>query len=349
MIGKSQLLIVFASFCFACALVEATPAHAQYDQMLRSLLSQQPAPSIPAPQSAYPTFQAPVSQMPSASRPAPPSHAAPPRPTPSPLAHTEANSATVVNASFDCSRAHTAVERLICLEPRLGRLDQEIAASFATARVTQPDDGAGLMAAQRAWLQRRDACGANLRCLEQSMDGRLAQLRAMTKEPALQTAGADQGAPAGAISNAAGATATVKAADTGGAVAAARPWQLPLAEALPVFDLNGGNRTLLPPRSMWDPTDTPRPQPEAMRMRAWTRVIRLLGLRGAGPRPDQLSDVTARALACTLLSRTERTATFGTLAIYRGDQDICDTLYLTDDPTAQSGSGPDAGSAIGPA
>lgn len=60
-------------------------------------------------------------------------------------------------ASFDCTKASTRVETLICADAQLSRLDSELAERYGAAR-RSTDDPAPLTSAQRAWLRQRDRC-----------------------------------------------------------------------------------------------------------------------------------------------------------------------------------------------
>lgn len=64
-------------------------------------------------------------------------------------------------ASFDCGKASTPVERAVCADPELARLDREVAQAYGVrlAAVEAEADKQSIRAAQRRWLQRRDgAC-----------------------------------------------------------------------------------------------------------------------------------------------------------------------------------------------
>jgi uncharacterized protein len=82
-------------------------------------------------------------------------------------------------AGFDCTRASSAVERTVCADPRLSRLDEELAAEFRSVLGVVADPAA-LRERQRAWLAERDAC-ADQRCLERLYLRRVASLRAATR------------------------------------------------------------------------------------------------------------------------------------------------------------------------
>lgn len=57
-------------------------------------------------------------------------------------------------AAFDCAKAATAVERMICASPELGELDARMNSDFHQARVLIP----GIRGEQPAWLAQRNAC-----------------------------------------------------------------------------------------------------------------------------------------------------------------------------------------------
>ncbi len=67
---------------------------------------------------------------------------------------------SAVTPSFDCAAAANPNERSICAEPVLAELDRELAMAFARRLRVASDRGA-LRAAQRVWLQRRDAACAD--------------------------------------------------------------------------------------------------------------------------------------------------------------------------------------------
>lgn len=62
-------------------------------------------------------------------------------------------------ASFDCAKAATPVERAVCADSTLARLDREVAQAYGVrlAAVEAAADKQAIRAAQRRWLQRRDA------------------------------------------------------------------------------------------------------------------------------------------------------------------------------------------------
>jgi uncharacterized protein len=69
--------------------------------------------------------------------------------------------------SFDCRRAGTPTEIAICANPSLAALDSALAEAW---------NAGGRRADQADWLRSRDACGADVSCLAQSMRSRVVAL-----------------------------------------------------------------------------------------------------------------------------------------------------------------------------
>ena len=96
-------------------------------------------------------------------------------------------------ASFDCTRAATAVEKLICADAQLSRSDEALAASYASA-LKQTADPAALRKTQREWIgAARDRC-ADAECLRAAYAARIAELASIEKAHA--PSGAKDGARA---------------------------------------------------------------------------------------------------------------------------------------------------------
>ena len=81
-------------------------------------------------------------------------------------------------ASFDCARATTPVEKMVCASPELSTLDEHMARYYAAARLALGEGGQCLQPDQREWLRRRDRC-ADTACLKQVYADRLAELDGM--------------------------------------------------------------------------------------------------------------------------------------------------------------------------
>jgi hypothetical protein len=88
-------------------------------------------------------------------------------------------------ASFSCAQAAIPVERAICSDPHLARLDRQVAEEYFT-RIDQAKEGAlgtkveSLKAEQKTWLARRNACAAQVSCLVALYGVRLEALDNMT-------------------------------------------------------------------------------------------------------------------------------------------------------------------------
>jgi uncharacterized protein YjbI with pentapeptide repeats len=93
------------------------------------------------------------------------------------IAATRAVTEVEDRASFDCARAATLTERIICVEDEtyLRSLDRELAAMWAELRAA----GKGDLAQQRRWLAARGQCGQDRDCLSLRYQKRIDDLRAL--------------------------------------------------------------------------------------------------------------------------------------------------------------------------
>ncbi|WP_295919543.1 lysozyme inhibitor LprI family protein [uncultured Xanthomonas sp.] len=95
--------------------------------------------------------------------------------------------------SFDCSKATTAVERLLCTDKRLDATEEWLALRYAALRDVVPAaQRPGVRNAQRDWLAQRQSCLAETdpgACLKQRMEARV---RALDAEFAPQAARFDR-------------------------------------------------------------------------------------------------------------------------------------------------------------
>ena len=79
------------------------------------------------------------------------------------------------SAGFDCRKASTLVEQLICRDKKLSALDDQMASAFKSGK-TASDDPERLRLEQRRWIENiRDAC-TSLECLYNAYDARLDEL-----------------------------------------------------------------------------------------------------------------------------------------------------------------------------
>jgi uncharacterized protein len=60
--------------------------------------------------------------------------------------------------SFDCGKAHDAVDLAICASPRLSQLDSDLAKAYAAALARDPTQAGAARQAQRDWIRSRIAC-----------------------------------------------------------------------------------------------------------------------------------------------------------------------------------------------
>lgn len=79
-------------------------------------------------------------------------------------------------AGFDCRRAQGRVERVICADGGLSRLDDRLGAVYARVLAGAADAKAE-KTLQLSWLRRRNAC-ADAACLARAYDTRIAELQA---------------------------------------------------------------------------------------------------------------------------------------------------------------------------
>jgi len=84
-------------------------------------------------------------------------------------------------ASFDCGKAGTKVERLICADSAISRLDDELAKIYGGALKLSPDKNQ-LMQEQREWLKARNRKCSDERCLVISYQERIKELINTYKE-----------------------------------------------------------------------------------------------------------------------------------------------------------------------
>jgi len=82
----------------------------------------------------------------------------------------------VFNASFDCNKAATFIEKAICGNERISNLDNELAVNFKAVKNSMSDDEAKeLIASQKQWLSVRNKCTDD-KCLIDSYSKRIAAI-----------------------------------------------------------------------------------------------------------------------------------------------------------------------------
>jgi uncharacterized protein len=77
--------------------------------------------------------------------------------------------------SFDCTKASTGQERLICSDRELSKLDVDMASAYANARQKAADVNA-LKAEQRLWLRNSQKTCSDKDCLVAAYQSRIAEL-----------------------------------------------------------------------------------------------------------------------------------------------------------------------------
>jgi uncharacterized protein len=83
-----------------------------------------------------------------------------------------------VGASFDCTRAGTRVEKMICADAELSRLDSELGTLYGDLRRNAGSNEATLKRDQRIWLKERNAC-TDSACLAKAYRERIGQLKTL--------------------------------------------------------------------------------------------------------------------------------------------------------------------------
>lgn len=77
-------------------------------------------------------------------------------------------------ASFDCTKARTGVEELICADAELSRLDEDLAEAYGTA-IRADSSPAAVRQEQKQWLKTRNGC-TDVACLRNEYTTRLSSL-----------------------------------------------------------------------------------------------------------------------------------------------------------------------------
>jgi len=80
--------------------------------------------------------------------------------------------------SFDCAKAKSPAEKKVCAAPDLEWFDRQLARLYRLARYQAEDEHDALLAEQRAFLDRRDACWDEYDCLLKIYETRLRELAA---------------------------------------------------------------------------------------------------------------------------------------------------------------------------
>ncbi|MFS8976863.1 lysozyme inhibitor LprI family protein [Cupriavidus necator] len=85
---------------------------------------------------------------------------------------------TVIEASFDCGKAASKIEKLICSAPDTAAADKRLAVAYSAAKAKAADTS-GLKAEQVEWMKsQRNAC-ADSACLLKATEDRIQKLSAL--------------------------------------------------------------------------------------------------------------------------------------------------------------------------
>lgn len=84
-------------------------------------------------------------------------------------------SLTAHAASFDCAKAATKVEKLICADAALSKLDDELNVTYKTI-LQDGNQADSIKQAQKQWVKERNGCSDSV-CVKQAYETRLSTLR----------------------------------------------------------------------------------------------------------------------------------------------------------------------------
>jgi hypothetical protein len=99
--------------------------------------------------------------------------------------------------SFDCAKAHSPTEHLICSDPQLATLDVELAALYTQAKAAASDQAAFARESRSEWSRRESTC-TDKPCLLEWYAQRRAQLTAYLPTTIAQPAPVNSGSSVGA-------------------------------------------------------------------------------------------------------------------------------------------------------
>ena len=94
-----------------------------------------------------------------------------------------ASAGRAAETSFDCGKASSRIEQMVCKNVSLNHLDSQLASAYAGAldRTLHKD---GIVAKQRAWLRQRDDC-TDEKCLAAKYQQQIAFLSDVSEDPAI--------------------------------------------------------------------------------------------------------------------------------------------------------------------
>jgi uncharacterized protein len=77
------------------------------------------------------------------------------------------------SASFDCAKASSKIEKMICADSALSKLDQDLGAIFKSAK----SGDAEIIGEQKIWLQKKRNTCQDIDCLVNAYKGRIDELK----------------------------------------------------------------------------------------------------------------------------------------------------------------------------
>lgn len=102
---------------------------------------------------------------------------------------------TAFSASFDCAKASSATERLICGDESISKLDEQVASAYKQA-LENSTDKVAFKKTQFDWLKQQGAC-KNAECLKQVYQTRINELgeKSFTSAPTTQSSASSSKKP----------------------------------------------------------------------------------------------------------------------------------------------------------
>jgi uncharacterized protein len=93
-------------------------------------------------------------------------------------------------ASFNCVKAAAKVEKLICSDAALSKLDEELSAAYKTALQDEKQAGS-VRQAQKQWVKERNSC-SDVACVKRAYETRLSLVKQLTSVPLASSVSADK-------------------------------------------------------------------------------------------------------------------------------------------------------------
>ena len=108
--------------------------------------------------------------------------------------------ALAAGPSFSCADQLAPAEAVICSDDALAALDRTLAVAYSRMLDSFPaGEKNTLVAVQKAWIARRDACRTDKTCIRSAYEARIAQLHGGAPAPAQMSCAASVGAEQAAI------------------------------------------------------------------------------------------------------------------------------------------------------